>query len=316
MKRRMIAMITALALLLTYGCALAEENAEEPVEQAAEEEAVPDETTEAVEITPWDCPKCGTAGNTGKFCPECGTAMPWTCPECGETGNSGKFCPNCGAARPEGAVVKAETAVKAGDIITFGKYEQDNNKSNGAEPIEWIVLEIQGNKALLLSRYGLIKSHYASNSEGQTWANAEIRGTLNVDFYKGSFTDEEKAAILATHVDESADQQDPDHPADPGRVGNDTTDRIFILSYTEIVQYLPTEEDRKCYVTEYIHKNANYSNKRYAEGYTCWYWLRNPAYSNNAGVVDWEGKFDACIMLHPYGVIRPCCWVKIEALGK
>ena len=52
----------------------------------------------------WICPACGTT-NSGKFCPEDGTARPaaesadWICTECG-TSNSGKFCTECGAARP------------------------------------------------------------------------------------------------------------------------------------------------------------------------------------------------------------------------
>ena len=48
---------------------------------------------------PWQC-ACG-AVNTGKFCPECGSARPaaeWRC-ACG-TVNKGKFCPECGAKRP------------------------------------------------------------------------------------------------------------------------------------------------------------------------------------------------------------------------
>lgn len=48
----------------------------------------------------WNC-GCGKAGNTGKFCPECGGANPfaeWKC-TCGAT-NTGKFCPECGAKRP------------------------------------------------------------------------------------------------------------------------------------------------------------------------------------------------------------------------
>jgi membrane protease subunit (stomatin/prohibitin family) len=44
----------------------------------------------------WTC-SCGHAGNTGKFCAECGKPMPvaWTC-SCGHAGNSGKFCAECG----------------------------------------------------------------------------------------------------------------------------------------------------------------------------------------------------------------------------
>ena len=54
----------------------------------------------------WTCPKCGAAGNTGRFCPECGSPRPqkegeWTCPNCGQTGNGGKFCAGCGAKKPD-----------------------------------------------------------------------------------------------------------------------------------------------------------------------------------------------------------------------
>jgi membrane protease subunit (stomatin/prohibitin family) len=52
----------------------------------------------------WTCAKCGQAGNTGKFCSNCGAPRPeagWTCQKCGQTGNTGRFCSNCGAAKPE-----------------------------------------------------------------------------------------------------------------------------------------------------------------------------------------------------------------------
>ena len=53
----------------------------------------------------WAC-ACGTAGNTGKFCMNCGQARPvpsegWTC-SCGAV-NQGKFCQECGAKKPAGA---------------------------------------------------------------------------------------------------------------------------------------------------------------------------------------------------------------------
>ena len=53
----------------------------------------------------WTC-ACGAAGNTGKFCAECGAAKPqdsagWTC-SCGAV-NKGKFCAECGAKKPADA---------------------------------------------------------------------------------------------------------------------------------------------------------------------------------------------------------------------
>ena len=304
MLKRIVAIITALMLLLSCASVMAEETVEEPIE------SVPDERVETVEMTPWDCPSCGFAGNTGNFCTECGAAKPWDCPDCGMTGNTGKFCPNCGAAKPI-----EQPGIKAGDIITFGKYEQDNDKGNGTEPIEWIILEVKGSKALVLSRYGLVKGAYANSSNGQTWSSSKLRSILNDDFYNEAFNEDEKAAILATEVDEGMDQQDPNHPAAKGRVGKNTTDHVFILSYAETLKYQPTKEERMCYVTEYIKKNSNYSDRRYDEGFTCWYWLRNPAYKNNASVVDWDGTFETCYLHHPYGVARPCCWVDLAALG-
>lgn len=52
----------------------------------------------------WKCAECGTEGNTGKFCANCGKPAPapaaeWTCAECG-TKNTGKFCANCGKPAP------------------------------------------------------------------------------------------------------------------------------------------------------------------------------------------------------------------------
>ncbi len=38
------------------------------------------------------------------------------------------------------------------DILRFGRYEQDNTFSNGVEDIEWYVLSVEDNKALLISR--------------------------------------------------------------------------------------------------------------------------------------------------------------------
>ena len=59
--------------------------------------------SEASAASGWTC-SCGKAGNTGKFCTECGAPKPaadgWTC-ACG-TVNKGKFCSECGRPKPAG----------------------------------------------------------------------------------------------------------------------------------------------------------------------------------------------------------------------
>ena len=41
---------------------------------------------------------------------------------------------------------------QVGDTVVFGHYEQDNDLSNGKEPIEWIVVTRYGNRYLLISK--------------------------------------------------------------------------------------------------------------------------------------------------------------------
>ena len=70
-------------------------------QQAAPQQAAAPQTAAAG----WTC-SCGKAGNTGKFCAECGAPKPadeagWTC-SCGAV-NKGKFCSECGAKKPAGA---------------------------------------------------------------------------------------------------------------------------------------------------------------------------------------------------------------------
>ena len=43
------------------------------------------------------------------------------------------------------------------DTIEFGRYEQDNDLTNGSEPIVWQVLEVSDESAMMITRYGLDK---------------------------------------------------------------------------------------------------------------------------------------------------------------
>ena len=75
----------------------------------------------------WNCP-CGHAGNTGKFCADCGKPVPvsseWTCP-CGHAGNTGKFCADCGKPAP----VSSEWTCSCGHAGNTGKFCAECGKS-------------------------------------------------------------------------------------------------------------------------------------------------------------------------------------------
>ena len=44
--------------------------------------------------------------------------------------------------------------------VTFGHYEQDNDLTNGKEPIEWRVLKEEGGEVMLITRYALDAKPY------------------------------------------------------------------------------------------------------------------------------------------------------------
>lgn len=58
------------------------------------------------------------------------------------------------------ACKSSSTGLEAGTVVTYGRYEQDNDDTNGAEPIEWIVLATEDKNVLLISRYGLDTQEY------------------------------------------------------------------------------------------------------------------------------------------------------------
>lgn len=111
---------------------------------------------------------------------------------------------------------------RPGDIVTFGKYEQDNNGSNGKEDIEWIILARDGNKLLLISRMALDQKPYNEKKADVTWETCSLRNWLNASFYESAFDEEDKGYIVSTNV--TADK----NPKYNTPSGNDTKDNVFL----------------------------------------------------------------------------------------
>lgn len=257
----------------------------------------------------------------------------WNCPSCGRTGNDDNYCPHCGTRRPSQAsrtdlgsvptpmpteaVPVQPGDVQIGDIVHFGSYEQDGDTRNGAEPISWIVLDIRDSGLFLLSEKGLEKSQFHSHNDKTSWAGSDARRWLNNTFLTMAFSASQQAAIQDTQVDNSAAQHNADVNK-AGREGETTTDKVFLLSYQEFMEYLSGQDMAYCVPTQSAQTHgANKSDKAYYDGKkTCWYWLRSPAFTSNANVVDWSGKPETSIMSHNRGVLRPALWVNISAVSR
>jgi len=198
-------------------------------------------------------------------------------------------------------------AINVGDYVSFGSYEQDDDDMNGPDPIEWLVLEKRNGAVLVISRYVLMNSRYDYDHLSVTWENSDVRSFLNDDFLETAFTAAEISRIPTVQVL-------PDiNPFFDTESGNATSDKIFLLSTSEVKQYFPNNDARKCVVTPV----ASYSS------YNSNWLLRSPGYYGGvvqggyaigyAVVVNGDGLLDTTV----YGDggrdgIRPALWITLN----
>ena len=167
---------------------------------------------------------------------------------------------------------------KVGETIEFGNYPQD--KDGTEKPIEWIVMKNEGNQVLLLSKYVLDAKSYNEELEEVTWETSDIRQWLNNEFYTTAFNKTEKAKIQASLI------KNEDNSEYGTSGGNDTEDKVFLLSEKEAETLFSNNEERIAKATEYAEKSGVYVNEEKA----AWWWLRSPGNSGDiAAVVDNDG---------------------------
>ena len=158
-----------------------------------------------------------------------------------------------------------------GDTVFFGKYEQDNNTSNGNEAIEWLVLDAKDDRILVISKYILDMKPF--DSDGDSWWDCStLRSWLNGTFRKEAFSEENQMYIPKVQV---SAERNPSHNVDPGK---DTQDWIFLLNIQESEQYFDSEDSMQCRATPYVDSKS---------GYFCYgWWLRSTGKDwDNAAVV-------------------------------
>ena len=155
--------------------------------------------------------------------------------------------------------------------------------------IDWYVIRVEDGKALLVSVELLEKRQYHAEHEKVTWETCDLRAYLNGEFYDSTFTDEEKAWIAESNlVNDVSGIEEFETDA-----GNDTVDRVFLLSIQEAEEFFMDDDARKAGDKEQ-------------------WWLRTPGSLSQsaASYINWWGgiRDGGYAVSSEYGV-RPALWL-------
>jgi len=229
-----------------------------------------------------------------------------------------------------------EPAESSGALPESPAIEQSNNMPYVGEIIrfagtDWLVLEVEKEKMLVISQYLFGPSLINEVSSDYTWETSTMREYLNNEYYSVTFSDEEKACILETTLPNADSQRFGTFG------GNETTDRVFLLSIDEVVRYFGDSGQLANGGSSDERIDDQYNNKRrasYSEANNMYdkqtglegaWWLRSPGESSDSsatvsrgGYIDLEGIYSSrtsegggAVFSNPGG-IRPAMWLLIE----
>ena len=193
------------------------------------------------------------------------------------------------------AVIKWEIcslkAAVVGDVVEYGKYytySDDSEKSY----MGWRVLKKEDNRVLVISEDCI---YCKAALGGQTWASSSMRRRLNGSFIDEAFVQNEADRILQTNI------SNPDNSDYGTDGGEDTSDKIFLLSIDEAHQYFDADMSRQAHSTDYASM----------QGYNGTWWLRTPGSEKSYfAIVDSKGIIVSAGFAFNVGTgVRPAMWI-------
>ena len=126
--------------------------------------------------------------------------------------------------------------VKANICFRYGSYEQDNDLTNGKEPLVWTLVEQDNGAYLLTLLYAIELKPYHNQPVDVTWENSDLRAWLSGEFANEAFTEDEWAAQVTM------------------RKGIGTAqDKLFIFTAAELASLFAEEELRIRPATAYAN---------------------------------------------------------------
>lgn len=203
----------------------------------------------------------------------------------------------------------SENRLNAGDVIRFGNYPQGHHGLT--MPIEWCVLDVREDRALLLSRYILDFRPFAGENGDLFWGDCELRNWLENEFRIRAFSAEESARIVRPE----RSYEDSDRMLWQLFRMEDVTenipDTVFTLSYPDILHYFPGPNNlfypgASAPGTEWVREQADSES-------LCW-WLRTASAQNGSvNIVSPFNSVGACMDARGscHGV-RPALWLRTD----
>lgn len=208
--------------------------------------------------------------------------------------------------KDENLAAVRNAAFQPGNYVSFGCYPQTASGTDES-PIEWQVLDRDGNKALLISRYALDCQPYNYlDDEYVTWETCTLRSWLNGKFLRQAFNAEEQCGILTTTT--TAAKNSTYKRNNPE---NDTQDKVFLLNSDEVEKFYTSEAVRICRSTAYAEKQGLDTNNNGV----CWWWMRSPTSGHypfcidNDGDIHWLGHYLGNDFSRG---VRPALWVDLD----
>ncbi len=196
------------------------------------------------------------------------------------------ICDRCGA-----VIDETRSRSPYGELFYFGQYYQHFDRDFGKSPIQWRVLERRADGVILLiSREALDSKPFDDDKIDLTWESSGIRAWLNNEFFNEAFSPEEREMFVSVR---NENKPNPKYGT-PG--GNDTYDKVFLLSFEEAVKYFTPEDPFNNELKLYPTKYAKAQGITLSRGVTCFWWLRTPGESvshlTNMVTVMSDGRFN------------------------
>lgn len=188
---------------------------------------------------------------------------------------------------------------KIGNIVSFGSWEQNGDLSDGAEPIEWIVLKVDADRSMLVTAKAIDSIVFADiNNSTANWENSNIRAWLNQEFLFGAFTAEEAVSIETTvNMDESSNRQ--------------CEDKVFLLSIDEAKNLLDDG------IIKGVSTPWARSNGAFVAAGGSWQWLRSQGTDEkHIATISTSGHIDRIGQKanSKGGVVRPVVWLNVDLI--